>query len=383
MLHNLLPMYSNRISIIRLGIKTYLLLAVLSVLSSKAIAQRRNEVDKTTHAKNVILLIGDGMGLTQVSVGLYSNMNKLSIEQFKVIGLHKSYSEDNLITDSAAGAVAFACGIKTYNGAIGVNKDTASVPNLVEEAEHKGKATGLVVTSILQHATPAAFVAHQKHRDMYEAITLDFLKLDIDFLVGGGKKYFNQRKSDQRNVIAEMEQKGYKVLDLSQGVQFREVSDRPAGKKLIFTTEDSPLKVSEGRNYLPEATKLAINCLENDSKEGFFLMVEGSQIDWGGHDNDADYVIKEMLDFDKSIAKALEFAMKDGNTLVIVTADHETGGLSINEGSKMGQLVTAFTTKHHTGTLIPVYAYGPGAENFGGIYENTAIYQKIRAAFGW
>lgn len=330
--------------------------------------------------KNIILMIGDGMGLGQISAGLYSNNNQLHMERFKVVGLHKSYSADNLITDSAAGATSFACGIKTYNKAIGVNTDSLPVVTILEEVEKMGFATGLIATSTIVHATPASFAAHEKDRNSYEAIAADFLEVDVDLFIGGGKKYFDKRTIDNRNLYEEFEKKGYYVSDyIREPLELMSLPDQPV---LYFTADDSPRKVSEGRDYLPLASALGVNYLKSRSNKGFFLMIEGSQIDWGGHDNDAPYLIAETIDFDAAIGAVLDWAEKDGETLVIVTADHETGGLSINYGSKMNELTTAFTSPGHTGTLIPVFAYGPGASLFGGIYENTAIYDKMKALLG-
>jgi alkaline phosphatase len=159
-------------------------------------------------------------------------------------------------------------------------------------------------------------------------------------------------------------------------------------KNFAYITADvQPLPASQGRDYLPLATHLSANFLkkrdEAKQKKGFFLMVEGSQIDWGGHSNTTEYIVSEMIDFDKAIGQALDFARADGNTLVIVTADHETGGFAINKGSKMGDIKGAFTSDYHTGTMIPVFAYGPGAEQFMGIYENTEIFHKMKHLFGF
>ena len=351
------------------------------------------KIDTSSHAgaanisfkqpKNVVLMIGDGMGLTQITAGMYSNKNSLNLEQFKVIGLHKSYSGNSLITDSAAGATAMACGIKTYNGAIGVNLDTIPQKTLLEEAEEKGLATGLVATSTIVHATPASFISHVKSRRMYEEIAKDFLKREIDFFVGGGKKYFDRREMDERNLYAELEHKGYVVSDYFKE-DFSKLEVSAEKNFAYFTADGDPLTVESGRDYLPRASKLAVEFLKEKStkEKGFFLMIEGSQIDWGGHANNSNYIITEMKDFDKSIGEVLKFAQEDKETLVIVTADHETGGYSITGGS-MDSLVTAFTTTHHSAAMIPVFAYGPGAELFGGIYENTSIYDKIKKAIGF
>lgn len=331
--------------------------------------------------KNIILMIGDGMGLTQITAGMYSNGGRLELEKFPVVGLHKSYAYDNLVTDSAAGATAFAAGVKTYNGAIGVNADTVAVKTILEEAEENGLKTGLIATSTIVHATPASFIAHQPQRKMYEAIAADFLKTDIDFFLGGGKKYFDRRAKDSRNLSQELRDKGYVVSDYFEK-DLADISVASDKKFAYFTSDDDPLPAAQGRDYLPLAAKKAVDYF-GAQDENFFLMIEGSQIDWGGHANNSDYIITEMLDFDKAIKEVLKFAAADGETLVIVTADHETGGYSINPGSTRDSLVTAFTTDYHTAVMIPVFAFGPGAKLFSGIYENTAIYEKMRVAYGW
>jgi len=333
-------------------------------------------------AKNVILLIGDGMGVTQISAGLYSNNNTLNLERIKTIGLHKSYAYDKLITDSAAGATAFACGVKTYNGAIGVDADTNAVQTILEEAELKGMKTGIVATSTIEHATPASFVAHNRLRKNYEEIALDFLTAGCEIFIGGGQKSFDRREMDDRNLSDELRELGYTVIS-HVDKDIDEIDMEGVDKLMYYTADSSPLPVAQGRDYLVGAAELSTKHLNKDNDNGFFLMIEGSQIDWGGHANDADMIITEMIDFDKMVGAVLDFAEQDGNTLVVITADHETGGFAIQKESKMNDLVTAFTSDYHTGDLIPVFAYGPGSEMFSGIYENTAIYNKMRAAFGW
>lgn len=332
-------------------------------------------------AKNVMLLIGDGMSISQITAGMYSNTNQLYLEQFKHIGIHKPYSYDNLITDSAAGATAFSIGKKTYNGGLGVDHDTIPHKTILEMAEEKGLATGLVATSTITHATPAAFIAHQPSRKMYEAIAADFMNTEIDYFVGGGLDHFANRE-DARNLVNELTEKGYMVSDSSQQ-SLEDITPDPAKNFAYLTAKGSPGKFSEGRDYFELASKLGMDFLNKRSDKGFFMMIEGSQIDWGGHDNDQDYIISEMLEFDRVVNLAFQFAKEDGETLVIVTSDHETGGLSINYESKMDSLNCAFTSGGHTADLIPVFAYGPGAELFSGFYENTAIFDKMVEAYGW
>lgn len=334
--------------------------------------------------KNVVLLIGDGMGVTQISAGLYSNGNRLHLERFPVIGLHKPYSGDNLVTDSAAGATAFSAGVKTYNGAIGVGMDTLPVTTILEMAEKRGMPTGLVASCSIVHATPASFVAHNRYRKNYEEIAADFLNSEVDLIVGGGFKFFSRRETDTRKLDEELEKRGYQVQNFVT-TDVADITPDPARNYAYFTADGEPLPFSQGRDYLEPAAKMAPDFLKARDSEGkgFFLMIEGSQIDWGGHANESDYIIEEMLEFDRSVGAVLDFARRDGNTLVVVTADHETGGYAIQYGSRMDSISGAFTSDYHTADLIPVFAYGPGAEQFGGIYENTAIFRKMKNLLGF
>ncbi|WP_232826552.1 alkaline phosphatase [Lewinella sp. IMCC34183] len=334
--------------------------------------------------KNIILMIGDGMGVTQISAGLYSNDNHLNLERFPVVGLHKSYSGDNLITDSAAGATAFSAGVKTYNGAIGVDIDTVPVTTILEMAESAGLPTGLVATSSIVHATPASFYAHANLRKNYEEIAADLMNTDIDLFIGGGAKFFERREGDSRNLSEELRTRG-NVVESFVNTDLKDLQVDRAKNLGYYTAESEPLPFNQGRNYLVEASELAVNFLsERDTADrGFFLMIEGSQIDWGGHSNDSDYIISEVIDFDQAIGAVLDFAQRDGETLVIVTADHETGGYAIQNGSSLGHIEGAFTSDYHTADLIPVFAYGPGAEQFSGIYENTAIFDKMKLLYGF
>ncbi len=321
-------------------------------------------------------MIGDGMGISQITAGMYINGNKLNLERIKSIGLHKSYASNNLVTDSAAGATAFASGVKTYNGAIGVDADTTSVPTILENLKAEGYATGLVATSTIVHATPASFFSHVKSRKMYEDIADAFLDGTVDFFVGGGLKFFNAREKDDRDLIAELEAKGYQMGSYFDE-DFSTIKIDKTKKFGYLTASKDPLTVEQGRKYLTPATEKAIDYLNGKSEKGFFLMVEGSQIDWGGHANNTNYIINEMIDFDKTIGKVLDFVEKDGETLLIITADHETGGFALNIGSTMDTIKGAFTSDYHTAALIPVFAKGPGEELFKGIYENTAIFDKM------
>ncbi len=332
---------------------------------------------KEPKVKNIIFMIGDGMGLSQVTAGMFMNGNQLELERCTSIGIQKPYAADDLITDSAAGATAFSIGRKTNNGYLGLDALGVSHTTIMEDLSKRGMATGLIVTSTIVHATPAAYFAHQKDRDNYEDIAMDLVNSDFNLFIGGGKKYFDRRTKDTLNLITQLKSRDYYVTDYFAN-DLNEMIFPKVKKFCYFTADGDPLPVSMGRTYLPIATMKGIQFLNELSNKGFFLMVEGSQIDWGGHENDANYIITEVLDFDKAIKAAFDFAEKDQHTLVVITADHETGGFAINSGKKFGDLKTGFTTKKHSADLIPVYAFGPGAEQFSGIYENTEIYFKMK-----
>lgn len=357
-----------------------ILLSCISSCSTSYGTGKTNTVqNEATGAKpkNVIFLIGDGMGLPQITGAMYMNDNKTVFERFKNIGFHKSYSADNLVTDSAAGATAFASGVKTDNGYLGMDAHKKSFPTILEMAEKKGMATGLVVTCSITHATPAAYFAHIAGREDKDAIALQLLDTPVDIFIGGGEDAFIHR-ADGRDLVKEFTDKGYVINDIAH----LPLEDLDTGTKKnigFFTADDEPLRVTEGRNYAIPATTKALRFLDNRSPAGFFMMIEGSQIDWGGHAKDANYVVTELHEFEKVIAEALDFAEKDGNTLVIVTGDHETGGFAVNPGSKLNHIEVAFTTKSHTAMMIPVFASGPGSELFRGIYENTDIFWKLKS----
>ncbi len=353
------------------------ILIIAALLFSAFSTATKKEPLKTKHPKNVIFMIGDGMGIAQIEAAMMVNGNKLNIERFTHNGFVKTSSSSDFITDSAAAATAFSTGKKTYNGAIGVDKDTVVHKTVLEYAEEAGLATGLIATSAITHATPASFIAHQPSRKMGEEIALDFLKTDIDVFIGGGKMHFNNRK-DGKNLVDSLRTNGYQIaFSLDQMQQYTH------GKLAAMLSDSAMLPFSKGRGeMLVPATMKGIELLSKNDK-GFFMMVEGSQIDWGGHHNDIEYVVSELIDFDNAIGKVLDFAEQDGNTLVIVTADHETGGLTVLGENILGDsTATHFSTTHHTAVMVPVYAFGPGSEAFAGTYENTSIFNKLIAALG-
>ncbi len=338
------------------------------------------KVDPNT--QNIILLIGDGMGLTQVSTAFYFSGGVPNFSRFRQISLINTSSRSHKITDSAAGATAFACGKRTYNGAIGMDADTQSINNITEVLANRKIRSGLIATSSITHATPACFYAHSDSRKKEEFIAAQLADSEIDFFAGGGSHFFNKRK-DEQNYLDTLKDRGFEV----KLGPIRSPEQWDLNKKYGFLADTlaMPSKPKGRDNFLPEATQMALDYLSQDTN-GFFLMVEGSQIDWGGHARNSEYIITEVEDFDKTVGVALEFAIRNKNTLVIVTADHETGGYSLSAGkdsidgkwrSNYDRIEPSFSTGGHTATLIPVFAYGPGETDFKGIYNNHELYQKM------
>ncbi len=348
-----------------------------TTVTTPSYPEQISDVDQ--NPTNIILMIGDGMGLTQATAGMIRNNMYLNLERAETVGLIKTNSSDQLITDSAAGATAFSIGEKTYNGAIGVDQNKVAKETILEKLAGEGFSTGIIATCNITHATPASFYAHQPQRRMYYEIAADMVDAPVDLFIGGGKIHFENRSDegegqvDERNIISELKDQGVSFIsDLNQLYDTR-------GRVGYFYSEDHPPSIQDGRStILPDSIDPSIDFLQNESDDGFFLVIEGSQIDWGGHANDSEYIITEMIDFDKTIKKVLDFAEKDGNTLVIITADHETGGYALNgKDDNYEDVEGSFTTGGHTGVMVPVYAFGPKSESFTGIYDNSDIYHKI------
>jgi len=289
-----------------------------------------------------------------------------SLEKFPYSGLSKTYSADNYITDSAAGGTAIACGTKTNNGMIGMAPDSTKLNSIMETAHQNGLATGVVSTSSVTHATPASFVSHNSGRGNYEEIAKDFLNGTLDLFIGGGEDNFRAR-ADSLDLTVKLRAQGFIVvytLNELKNVQ----SEKIAG---LLAKEHMPTATGGRAGALEEMTRKAIETLSKN-KKGFVLMVEGSMIDWGGHEQNLEYLASEMIDLDKAVGVATSYAESNGKTLVVVTADHETGGLTLTGGSISDhQVMGKFSGGDHTPVLVPVFSYGPGAEEFSGIHDNT------------
>jgi alkaline phosphatase len=349
-----------------------LLAVVIIALTGSFITIPDNYARPPKKPKNIILFIGDGMGVAQVYAGMSVSDHPFSLRQFPYSGFSITYSADNYVTDSGAGGTAIACGVKTNNGMIGVTPDGTAVPSIIEIAHNSGLATGVLSTSAITHATPASFVAHNTGRGNYEDIANDFLKGTVDVFIGGGEDHFRYRK-DGKDLTTDLKAKDYAVV-YSMDELIASSSPKIAG---LLAKEHMPTVLEGRKGVLKTMTSKAIATLSKD-KDGFFMMVEGSMIDFGCHDNDINYTLAETIDLDEAIGAALDFAMKNKETLIIVTADHETGGLTIpGENVKDNKIITSFSTKGHTAVMVPIFSYGPGAEEFSGINENTFFFDRF------
>lgn len=300
-------------------------------------AEAKEKKVNTPEIKNVIFLIGDGMGVSYTTAYRYLQdtpktkfAQRTELDKY-LVGLQMTYPEDPLqnITDSASAATAMSAGVKTYNSAIAVDNDGSEVKTVLEVAKEQGKSTGLVATSEITHATPASFGAHDENRKNMNAIADDYYddlvngEHKVDVLLGGGTDLFDRK---DRNLIEEFKKDGYSHIT-SKDELLNDTNKQVLG---LFADRGMPKMIdrSEETPSLGDMTTSAIDRLNQD-KDGFFLMVEGSQIDWAGHDNDIVSAMSEMEDFDKAFKAAIEFAKKDKHTLVVATADHSTGGYSI------------------------------------------------------
>lgn len=377
-------------------------------------------------AKNVIFLIPDGYSTAFATSYRWFKGEKTVLDSM-LVGMHRSYSANSEVTDSAAAATAFASGIKTNNGMISTSPDGKKLKTILETVEDEGKATGLVATSSITHATPAAFASHVASRANETDIAPQLLENGVDVLLGGGKKYFSD------TLINEAKKNGYEYVTSTTELKNKKKSDKLIG---LFAEEGMAPELDRDTTNQPslaEMTRTALETLKKD-QDGFFLMVEGSQIDWAGHAHDAAWAMKDSEAFEKAVAEAVGFAKKDGKTLVVVAGDHDTGGISvggyeqydakvevlrdvtatgdymaahldaarsnvkdvvkkyttldltdtevrkIQKASKPGMAINeviskralvGWTTLQHTGVDVPVYAFGPGSDLFKGLHENT------------
>lgn len=341
-----------------------------------------NRTGDEKHAKNVILFVGGGMGLTQISAALYSAQNALNLEQFPIAGLQKAYTADRLVSDASASATALATGVKVNAGKTSASQGKHVHKTLIQEAELRGLASGIFVNSALTDNFPAAFVSQWKGTEHEPGVAESYLKSEMDLVIGGGRKYFNNIPGSDRNLLRELEQKGYQVSDYTKEV-FPKITLDLKKNAAYFISEGADTSwVNNSENYLA-ACRLAALFLKKHSSKGFMLVIGMERTTSVVQDSLSNRLVTDIRAFDRMVGGLLDFARQDGETLLVVTADQEFGGFAINPGSQKNALLTEFTTDTPTAILLPVFAFGPHAKLFSGVYENTEIHRRIRMALGW
>ncbi len=368
----------------RAAIRLYIIPFILSVILLAGCAGAAADNSRPSRSEvptNIILFIGDGMGPAQLTAATFLR-DDMHMARMPVGGLILTSSNDR-ITDSAAGATALATGRVTNNRMLSVSPEGEPFRLVTHVAQDAGKRTGVVATSRVVHATPAAFsVSHADRRAEHE-IAAQFLDAPLDLVLAGGSSQFLPEdqgggREDGRSIVAEMEELGFTYFDDIDRLAETETADKVLGLFVSQNFEPYP-----GRGEVStDLTRAAIDNLTR-SGGGFFLMVEGSQIDWAGHDNQADWMAQEVLDLDNAVGAALDFAERDGNTLVIVTADHETGGYTLLRDRSDAQAhEDHFSTGYHSASAVPIFAYGPSAERFGGLMHQSRVGQLLFEILG-
>ena len=330
---------------------------------------------KDKKVRNVIFLIGDGMGLGQILSGSYANGRKLSMLNIKNIGLQYYNPHDDFIGDSASGGSALATGEISWTRHIATNEDgSVAYPNLCDYFHGQGKATGVVTLGDLADATPSVFYSHTAERDSIEKVTRYLATTKtLDLLAGSGTDYFEEPREDGYDLLTGIKANGFNYTHDALGI------NSIPGKIICADDRMGDYAREETLSFLADITRESIKKLQSVSKKGFFLMVEGAKIDYAGHSDCLPASIIETLSFDLAVAEALKFADSNGETLVVVTADHETGGLTILDGElETGHVLAVYNSDDHTPSILPVFAYGPGSHEFTGTYMNSEIARTIK-----
>ena len=358
-----------------------------------------------SNAKNIILFIGDGMGREHIKAARWVTLGEdglLSVDNMPTSGWSRTRSANSPVTDSAAAATAMATGVKTNNGFISLDANLNLVSTILEKAKGQEKAVGLVTTGQITPATPAAFASHVKDRNSMTEIAVQMFITGVDVLLGGGEDEFLPvsdtgcyqepgKRDDGRNLIEEAISSGY--IYVCDSVSLESVGPSSTHKLLgLFADEGMTRPFSPS---LAGMTQKAIDILSN-SPNGFFLMVEGGQIDWASHANDAANTIGDTVGFFEAVGVAIEYVSLRDDTLIIVTADHETGGMTISSTSTGlpdedgpfnmpdgRQFYVTWSTTGHTAADVPVASQGPFSDMLAGVYENTFIYDvMLNALYG-
>ena len=321
----------------------------------------------TNEVRNVIVMIGDGMGLEQVSCAWVLNHGKLNLDNFPYVGLSRTYCTNELITDSGAGGTALAAGVKTGYSHVGTAADSTDVFSILVKAQQLGKKTGVSVTCHFADATPCDYCCHNEFRYNQEDLIADYVDCGVDYLTGGGLDWFTVNRTDGRDITREMAAVGYTVALTEEELMAAELP--VIG---LLAPDNLPVAMERGDLFRHNVAR-GLDLLSREGGEnGFVMMIEGSCIDDWLHENQLDKAMEELLDFDRTIGDVLQWAAADGHTLVVVTADHNTGAITLQDGNlEEGQIGVHFGSSSHNGIAVPVYAWGPGADQFTGIRENA------------
>ena len=384
--------------------KVSIAIALLAVLAVTSCSSAKDE----PQVKNVIYLIGDGMGFGAVTSLLLAEDSVTGFEQAPVIGLNETCSANNYVTDSPAGGTALATGVRTRNGYCGLDPEGNRLTTILHKAQAMGKKTGIVVNTTLTEATPAAFYAGVTSRRMTYEIAEQFTVSGVDVAIGSGLDHFISRP-DSLDLTATLIDKGYDVYlnwsavlntpsdkfigilpmaDVHRQESGRKEAGAAAGHevclaaRLASASEDAGASdLSEPTVYLQKASAKALETLSRDNDNGYFLMIESALIDGYGHNNDSEGMIAEMKEFDALLRQLVAYVDQHPETLLVVTADHETGGTWLNyTGYEVGgssPVAMSYSTRGHSGVVVPIFAYGEGAEAFAGVMKNTDIPKKI------
>lgn len=384
--------------------KVSIAIALLAVLAVTSCSSAKDE----PQVKNVIYLIGDGMGFGAVTSLLLTEDSVTGFEQAPVIGLNETCSANNYVTDSPAGGTALAAGVRTKNGYCGLDPEGNRLTTILHKAQAMGKKTGIVVNTTLTEATPAAFYAGVTSRRMTYEIAEQFTVSGVDVAIGSGLDHFISRP-DSLDLTATLIDKGYDVYlnwsavlntpsdkfigilpmaDVHRQESGRKEAGAAAGHevclaaRLASASEDAGASdLSEPTVYLQKASAKALETLSRDNDNGYFLMIESALIDGYGHNNDSEGMIAEMKEFDALLRQLVAYVDQHPETLLVVTADHETGGTWLNyTGYEVGgssPVAMSYSTRGHSGVVVPIFAYGEGAEAFAGVMKNTDIPKKI------
>lgn len=356
------------------------LILLLLILPTTVMSQVQLLHEGNPQIHNVIFVVGDGMGVAQVYSSIIAQgADNSQFLRFPYTGFSRTYSYDKYTTDSGAGGTALMTGHKVENKHVGFGPNGEWYPSfLVKAKQQTGRKVGFVVTSSVLDATPASTYAHVPYRKQFDTISMQMAQCGFDVMIGGDRKHFlPENRKDGLAPLDTLAARGYNMA-----YSIDELAALHGGKVCALLSNADPLTEPSRGRMLSVGVSKALELLSRGN-QGFVMMVEGSQIDWACHNNDTAYLAAEMADFEDALRIILDFAQRDGHTLVVVTADHETGGLTLPGGNvEQGINRMSFSTGSHTGVMVPVFSFGPGASQFTGIQQNIDIPRKIMKLLG-